>query len=275
MVAADEPPSSGDVTLAQWLRLFRHQTTWGMVLGFAAALYLIWLYLTWLPGYLRVQHHMTRLQVRYPASVPFIVGFLGSLAEKRRLGSACGQGDIADQQPEAPIPAGLIGMALFTVPAALTHDRKVAVGCIALAMFCGNAATANAWALVTATAPSGYVASLGSIQNFGGYFGGSFAPVITGKVVDLTGSFTMALLFGAVVAVASALVYLCVVREPISSAFLDGQGRPADCRYPVCPPRTPPEPSRRSCRCPSRASGQCALRDRASNTLCTRNSSRA
>ena len=113
-------------------------------------------------------------------------------------------------------------MALFTVPAALTHDRNVAVGCIALAMFCGNVATANAWALVTATAPSGYVASLGSIQNFGGYFGGSFAPVITGKVVDLTGSFTLALLLGAVVAVASALVYLFVVREPISAEFLDG-----------------------------------------------------
>ena len=88
--------------------------------------------------------------------------------------------------------------------------------------FAGAAATANAWALVTATAPSSYVASLGSIQNFGGYFGGSFAPVITGYVVDKTGSFTLPLLIGAAVAVASALVYLFVVREPISAAFLDG-----------------------------------------------------
>jgi hypothetical protein len=40
--------------------------------------------------------------------------------------------------------------------------------------------------------------------------------------VDKTGSFTLPLLIGAAVAVASALVYLFVVREPISAAFLDG-----------------------------------------------------
>ncbi len=219
---ADEPPSSGDLALAQWLRLFQHRTTWGMVLGFAGALYLIWLYLTWLPGYLRVQHHMTTLQVGFAASVPFIFGFLGSLAGGAVSDRLAARGISPINSRKLPIAAGLIGMALFTVPAALIQDRNVAVGCIALAMFCGNAATANAWALVTATAPSGYVASLGSIQNFGGYFGGSFAPVITGRVVDLTGSFTLALLFGAVVAVVSALVYLFVVREPISGAFLDG-----------------------------------------------------
>jgi sugar phosphate permease len=225
---ADEPPPSGDVALAQWLRLFRHQTTWGMVLGFAAALYLIWLYLTWLPGYLRVQLHMNRLEVGFAASVPFIAGFLGSLAGGAVSDRLAARGISPINSRKFPIGAGLIGMALFTVPAAMTNDRTLAVGCIALAMFCGAAATANAWALVTATAPSGYVASLGSIQNFGGYFGGSFAPVITGKVVDLTGSFTLALLFGAIVAVASALVYLLVVREPISAAFLEGEGRPAD-----------------------------------------------
>ena len=175
-----------------------------MVLGFAGALYLIWLYLTWLPGYLRVQHHMTTLQVGFAASVPFIFGFLGSLAGGAVSDRLAAPGISPINSRKLPIAVGLFGMALFTVPAALSHDRNVAVACIALAMFCGNVATANAWALVTATAPSGYVGSLGSIQNFGGYFGGSFAPVITGKVVDLTGSFTLALLIGAVVAVGSA-----------------------------------------------------------------------
>jgi len=63
---------------------------------------------------------------------------------------------------------------------------------------------------------------LGAIQNFGGYFGGSFAPIVTGFVVQSTGSFTLALLVGAVVAAASALLYLVVVREPISAASLEG-----------------------------------------------------
>jgi hypothetical protein len=96
----------------------------------------------------------------------------------------------------------------------------MAVLCIALAVFCGSVASANAWALVTAAAPPNYVASLGSIQNFGGYFGGSFAPVVTGLMVESSGSFTLALVIGAGVACVSALVYFVMVREPISAAAL-------------------------------------------------------
>jgi cyanate permease len=62
------------------------------------------------------------------------------------------------------------------------------------------------------------VASLGSIQNFGGYFGGSFAPFITGLVVDKTHSFVNAFLISAGVAFAAALVYMFVVRSPIEDA---------------------------------------------------------
>jgi sugar phosphate permease len=223
----DESPSSGEVSLSQWLRLFQHPTTWGMVLGFAGAVYPIWLYLTWLPGYLRIQHHMTTVQIGFAASVPFIFGFLGSLAGGAFSDRLAARGISPINSRKLPIAAGLIGIAMFTVLAALTDKGNLAVGWIALAMFCGSSATTNAWALVTATAPSSYVASLGSIQNFGGYFGGSFASVITGFVVDETGSFTLPLLVGATVAVAAALVYLIVVREPISAAFLDGQNAPS------------------------------------------------
>ncbi len=60
------------------------------------------------------------------------------------------------------------------------------------------------------------MASLGSIQNFGGYFGGSFAPFITGVVVDQTHSFVNAFLISAGVSFAAALVYMFVVRVPIA-----------------------------------------------------------
>jgi cyanate permease len=62
------------------------------------------------------------------------------------------------------------------------------------------------------------VASLGSIQNFGGYFGGSFAPFVTGIVVDKTHSFVNAFLISAGVAFAAALVYIFVVRKKIEDS---------------------------------------------------------
>ena len=227
-----------------------------MVLGFAGAVYPIWLYLTWLPGFLRIQHHMTTVQIGFAASVPFIFGFLGSLAGGAFSDRLAARGISPINSRKLPIAAGLIGMATFTVLAALTDKGNVAVACIALAMFCGSSATTNAWALVTATAPSSYVASLGSIQNFGGYFGGSFAPVITGFVVDKTGSFTLPLLVAAAVPVAAALVYFFVVREPISAAFLERSDAHTHMSTLSAPPQTPPGPVRRLCRGPSRASGK-------------------
>jgi cyanate permease len=59
------------------------------------------------------------------------------------------------------------------------------------------------------------VASLGSMQNFGGYLGGSLAPVITGVVVDKTHSFVNALLISAGVAFIAALVYMFMVKNPV------------------------------------------------------------
>jgi MFS family permease len=79
---------------------------------------------------------------------------------------------------------------------------------ISLAYLLSGVASASIWALVTAAAPPDYIASSGSIQNFGGYVGGTCSPIVTGIIVDVTGSFVLALLIGAGMAVLGALVYL-------------------------------------------------------------------
>jgi sugar phosphate permease len=218
----DKDPAPGSVSLRQWGRLFRHRTTWGMAIGFAGALYLIWLYLTWLPGYLVTERHLTVKGTGLVASVPFIFGFFGSLLGGLLSDRLVARGFSPILSRKIPLIAGLLGMAVFTVPAALTASTTVAVLCIALAVFCGNMATANAWALATSVAPPAYVASLGAIQNFGGYFGGSFAPVVTGLIVSRTASFAPALIAGAACAAGSAVVYLVLVRSPIPAESLEG-----------------------------------------------------
>jgi cyanate permease len=91
----------------------------------------------------------------------------------------------------------------------------MAIVYISLAMAFVNMASGGAWALVSVAIPRRLVASLGSLQNFGGYLGGSLAPLITGIVVDKTHSFVNALLISAAVAFAAALVYMFVVNKPI------------------------------------------------------------
>jgi nitrate/nitrite transporter NarK len=92
---------------------------------------------------------------------------------------------------------------------------------VSLAYLLSGIASASIWAIVTAAAPPDYIASCGSIQNFGGYLGGTCSPIVTGIIVDVTGSFVVALLIGAGMAVLGALVYLLVVINPISGADLE------------------------------------------------------
>ena len=82
-------------------------------------------------------------------------------------------------------------------------------------MFLIYIASSAAWATVPVAAPRQFTASLGSIQNFGGYLGGALAPMLTGFIVSSTGSFSQALLLSAVIAVVGGIAYLALVREPI------------------------------------------------------------
>jgi sugar phosphate permease len=222
LTEGEEARGATRVTLAEWLGLFRFRTTWGLVLGFFGVVYINWLYLAWLPGYLEMQRHMSIPKTGIIAAIPFAFGVVGSI----------GGGWIADwlmrlgvspiNSRKIPVIAGLLGMVVFTVVAAETPSDVLAVSAISAALMFGAAASGMSWALSSVAVPANCTASLGAIQNFGGYLGGALAPTVTGFIVQATGSFVPALLASAVIGLLSALAYLVVVRgEPISSAELD------------------------------------------------------
>ncbi|MGD0104609.1 MAG: MFS transporter [Rhodopila sp.] len=203
------------VTLADWIGLFSYRTTWGMIIGFFGSVYLNWVYLTWLPAYLITERHMSLARTGVAASVPFFCGFLGCLIAgwlsdqvvKRTAGSPVTGRRI-------PVVVAMLGMAAFTVPAALADSNTIALACISVVIFLANAASACSWALATAAAPANRIASLGSLQNFGGFIGGALAPIVTGFIAQ-SFSFVPALLTGAAIAFAGALSYLFLVTRPI------------------------------------------------------------
>ncbi|HWK47983.1 MAG TPA: MFS transporter [Stellaceae bacterium] len=202
------------LTFADWGRLFRHTTTWGMILGFFGSVYLNWVYLTWLPGYLTLERHMSLVRTGFAASVPFLCGFIGCLVAGWFSDRLTRGSDAPVGSRKKPVVLAMIGMAVFTVPAALVEDNTVALACISVVIFLANAASACSWTLVTAVAPPNRVASLGSLQNFGGFLGGALAPILTGYIAEAT-SFVPALLTGAAIAFLGAMSYLFLVREPI------------------------------------------------------------
>lgn len=197
-------------TFASWRALFRHRATWGMLFGFSGSVYLNWVYLTWLPGYLRTERQMDIAYAGLAASVPFACGFAGALI----AGWASDQVAKNSASPLAgrrrAVVVAMLGMVAFTIPAALVESNTVAIACISIVIFLANAASACSWSLVTVVAPRSRVGSLGAIQNFGGFIGGALAPILTGFIAQ-TWSFVPALLTGAGIAFLGAMAYQFLV----------------------------------------------------------------
>lgn len=84
------------------------------------------------------------------------------------------------------------------------------------------------WTLASVIAPCQCTASLGSIQNCGGYIGGAQAPAVTGFIVQDTGSFVPALLFSASVGLVWTSVYVFVVPgQPIEAEAFGALPQPS------------------------------------------------
>jgi len=198
-----------------WLLGFR--TTWGMFVGFFGVVYVSWLYATWLPGYLESERHLSIASAGLWAAFPLGAGFLGAVGGgliSDWLGRA---GMDAVSACRIPIIWGLVGAGVFTIASVYVDNIVVAIGLMAFGLFAANVSSSCGWALAAVVAPPNTVATLEAIQNVGGSLGGALAPLISGILVEVTGSFVTAFVLAGVVAFACAAAYLFMTREKILS----------------------------------------------------------
>lgn len=219
----NHPESSGGsrgrsaISVSDWIGLFRQRTVWGLMLGFGGINYTVWLYMSWMPNYLEAEHHMSVAATGWIAMIPFTCGAIGMLLS----------GVIADflvRNGFSPVKChrGLLvigmtssGMSTLAVPY-IPSATGAAFG-IGMALFFTYLAGNSGWGLVQSITPPGVVASVATIQNFGSFVCASFAPVITGFLLDLTHSFHLTLVICSMVSILGALSYLLVVKEPITA----------------------------------------------------------
>jgi len=215
---SDHGTEAHRVTWQDWRGLFCFRTTWGMIFGFFGTVYMLWLYYAWLPQYLEIQWHFSIAKTGWVAAVPFMCGVVGSLAGGRICDTLVRRGFSPITSCKIVLVCSLFGTVLCTVLAAYTSSSVFAVGCISVSLFLINCTSCAAWAMATVAADRSCTASLGSIQNFGGYLGGALAPTVTGFIVQATGSFRPALLVGALVVFSAGVAHLVFVGEPILPA---------------------------------------------------------
>ena len=151
-------------------------------------------------------------------AIPFLFGVLGSVLGGRFADILVRHGVSPMNSRKLPMAGSLVLTGLFTVLAAETASNLLCVVFISASLFLVYASSTTAWAMAPIAAPANATASLGAMQNFGGYLGGALAPTVTGFIVQGTGSFEPAFLVGAAVAVSAAIGYFLLVTTAIPPA---------------------------------------------------------
>ena len=213
--------AKSSVSLRQWTSLFRFRAMWVLMLGAFCTGYITWMYQTWLPAYLEMQQHISIAKTGLLASVPLICAFFGALCGGYVSDRLVIRGMDLIASRRLPLILGLLGSAIFTGLAAVATGPVTAIACIAISMFCMQFGITCKWILVTAVTPQAYCASAASNQNFAGFLGGTLSPILTGFIVDVTGSFVVALAIGAVITLIGAALFQFAMTTVIDERELE------------------------------------------------------
>lgn len=199
-----------------WMRFFAYPQTWGIMLGFFSTIWIWNIFLTFLPLFLQNTLGVSIANTGWVASVPYIAAALGAIFAGRVTLVLARKYAMSSMGSKKTILVGgcvALGVLLCLVP--FVHNLALALVVLSLALALVAAVQAQSWAISSDLVPDSHAARFGGIMNFGGYFGGALAPIVTGVVVDATGSYTPSFLVAGVIAALGGVSYGLLVRKPI------------------------------------------------------------
>jgi ACS family D-galactonate transporter-like MFS transporter len=203
--------STGNRERTSWLSLLRYRSTWGIAFGQMGYLYAYFFFVSWLPGYLVLERKMTLLQSGIASALPFWAGMLGTLGGGWLGDYLIQHGVTTTVSRKSIIGAGLTASTVLVLAAAFVERSWLAVTLLTLAVGSLRLATGSANSLPIDLAPPAAVGSLTSIQNFFGNVGGLLAPIVTGSIVNVTGSFVISLVVAGGMALFGAVSYVFIM----------------------------------------------------------------
>jgi MFS transporter, ACS family, D-galactonate transporter len=207
-------PRPARPTWAQIGSLLWNRGFLGVLMGFFCFDYFWYLLITWLPSYLVNVRHLTILKAGIYASVPFLV-----FGVCQPVGGWMADHMIRNGSDPGRTRKGIISVAflsgLLIIPAAQATSVNTALLLLTASCLVGLS-TANQLVLLQACAPPEQVGLAVGIYNFVGNIAGVLAPIITGFVIKVSGSYTPAFVLAAAVMALSQFAYWLVV-GPIPS----------------------------------------------------------
>ena len=202
---------------AMLLYLLQSRKIWGLTIGFAAYGYSFALFLTWLPGYLVRELHMSVLHSAEYTAIPWLGATIADLIIGGWLiDYLIRRGGDETRVRKTVLVAGMsLGLAVFG--AAFTTRPEIAIVWISIALAGLASAAPVGWSIPSLISPTGGTGTVGGIMNFVNNLMGAVAPIVTGFIVGVTGSFSGAFLVAGIALVIGLFAYIVMLGriEPI------------------------------------------------------------
>ncbi|MFN7927150.1 MAG: MFS transporter [Blastocatellia bacterium] len=204
-----------NLSFSESLRLLRHRSMLGVVIGFFTYDYSWFLLLNWLPGYLALERKFSTREMAVYSSVPYLVSFFVSL----------GTGMVSDWfvrrgynelRVRRNITVLGMGIACAMVPASWVDNKMLAVWLLTVAVGGLSIAAPMAWALTQTICDKRVGGTAAGVQNCSGNIAGILAPMVTGFIAHSTGSFALALSVAGGLLVIGMLAYGLLVADRVT-----------------------------------------------------------
>jgi MFS family permease len=196
---------------ASYLYLLQQRKVWGLTLGFSAYGYLFGFLITWLPTYLQSTFGVNILKAGGYVLIAWGVGTVADLVVGGWLvDHLIKRGADANRVRKTALIVGLI-LGFAIVGAAFTKDINIAVMWITIAVAGISFHAPVGWSLPGLIAPTNSTGQVGAIMNCLNNVANFFAPVVTGIIVQRTGSFYSALVTAGVILIVGIFSYTVIL----------------------------------------------------------------
>lgn len=216
-----EPPSASSpqkgASFIESLALLKNRSVLGIFLGFFAYDYVWFVFQNWLPSYLERELKFSKIEMGVLNAMPLVAMSVIILISGALSDGLIRRGYEEKRVRKIFIAVGMLICCLI-VPAGFVEDRMTAVWLLTISLSGLGVASPNTWTLTQAVSSKRIVGTVSGIQNFGGNVGGILAPMLTGFIVHLTGSFTLALTLCGAILVAGVIAYWFLVKEKVELA---------------------------------------------------------
>ena len=193
-------------------QVFRRPTIWGILLGtFCYSCYLYFC-ITWLPAYFREQRNLPLrlmgLYTMFSFAGMAITTILSGWAADRLIARG---GDAVRVRKTFTIVGLLLAATEVFGAAATSAETALFFSIFSLAGL--GVATANYWALTQTVVPGAAIGRIGGLQNMASNLAGVAAPILTGWLIQTTGSYEAPMQAIAVLLVIGAGSYALLVND--------------------------------------------------------------